>query len=85
MLQLAALGCKNVHLISPTQQLPPILVALGTARNRGLTLPVVYNTGGFERIEVVEALNGEVDIYLPDFKCWDEARATRHLRKEHRQ
>ena len=79
-LALQHLGCHNLHFVSPTHQLPWLLEALAEARSQGLNLPVVYNTGGYESIEVLRLLEGVVDIYLPDFKFWDPKVAQKYLR-----
>ena len=61
-------GCHNIELVSPTHYLPQILAALLIATERGLALPLVYNTNGYERLETLWLINGLVDIYLPDYK-----------------
>lgn len=66
-LSLQEQGAHNLNLVTPTQFLPHILEALALARPR-LTIPVVYNCGGYERLETIHALKGYVDIYLPDLK-----------------
>ena len=68
---LIAQGAENIDLVTPTQYLPTILPALTPK----LPVPVVYNCGGYERVETVEALKGLVDIYLPDMKYGDDAQA----------
>lgn len=68
MLSLQARGCHNVEPVTPTPQTPKIMEALLLARRRGLTIPFVYNCGGYENPEVIKLLDGMVDIYLPDFK-----------------
>ena len=68
MLDLERQGALNINLVSPTQSLLPILRALRLALIRGLSLPLVYNTNGYERADVLERLAGIIDIYLPDFK-----------------
>jgi len=68
---LIAQGAENIDLVTPTQFLPTILPALEPK----LPVPVVYNCGGYERVETLEALEGKVDIYLPDFKYADTALA----------
>lgn len=68
MLDLQQQGCHNVEPVTPTPQLPGIVEALGIARARGLTIPLVYNCGGYESPEIISLLNGLVEIYLPDFK-----------------
>jgi putative pyruvate formate lyase activating enzyme len=74
-LQLQALGCHNINLVTPTHVVPQILKALLLAIPEGLTLPLVYNCGGYEAPDTLRLLSGLVDIYMPDFKCWDEERA----------
>ncbi|MEI6613415.1 MAG: hypothetical protein WCL37_00830, partial [Chrysiogenales bacterium] len=61
-------GAHNINLVSPTPYLHQLLAALETASNQGLDIPVVYNTSGYERTEVIAQLGGIIDIYLPDFK-----------------
>jgi putative pyruvate formate lyase activating enzyme len=71
MLQLQAIGCHNINLVTPTHYSALILKALDVAAEAGLRLPIVYNTSGWERLEILGLLDGVVDIYLPDFKYWD--------------
>ncbi len=71
MLQLQRLGCHNINFVTPTHYSAFILKALNEASARGLRVPVVYNTCGWERLEILALLDGVVDIYLPDFKFWD--------------
>jgi putative pyruvate formate lyase activating enzyme len=71
MLQLQEIGCHNINLVTPTHYSSHILKAIDIAAERGLRLPIVYNTSGWERLEIVRLLDGVVDIYLPDFKYWD--------------
>jgi len=68
-------GSENLNLITPGHFLPHIVLALQLARGQGLQLPVVYNTSAFEKVEVLRAIEGLVDIYLPDFKLWTAAAA----------
>jgi len=68
MLDLERRGAANINLVSPTQSILPILRALRLALARGLSIPLVYNTNGYERADVIERLAGIVDIYLPDCK-----------------
>jgi len=77
MLDLQRRGCHNINLVSPTHQVPQILEALELAVAGGLSLPLVYNTGGYDSPEVLEILDGIVDIYMPDMKYSDEATARR--------
>jgi putative pyruvate formate lyase activating enzyme len=73
MLRLQEKGCHNINVVTPTHYSPHILKALGVAAGKGLRLPVVYNTCGWEQLEILRLLDGIVDIYLPDFKYWDSA------------
>jgi len=61
-------GAYNINLVSPTQYTPQIVEAIRLAKADGLTLPVVWNTGGYELPETVESLHGTVDVFLTDFK-----------------
>ncbi len=75
MLEMQRRGCHNINLVTPTHYVAHILKALDIAAEKGLRLPIVYNTSGWERIEVLKLLDGVVDIYLPDFKYWDSEAA----------
>lgn len=61
-------GCHNINLVTPTHYVPNILEAIYLAAEKGLKLPIVYNTGGYESVETLKLLEGVVDIYMPDFK-----------------
>ncbi|MCX8068126.1 MAG: radical SAM protein [Anaerolineae bacterium] len=78
MLQLQKIGCHNINLVTPTHYSALILKALDIAAGKGLRLPIVYNTSGWERLEILEVLDGVVDIYLPDFKYWDSEMAAKY-------
>lgn len=71
MLELQEKGCHNINLVTPTHYSPHILKAIDIASSKGLRVPIVYNTSGWEKIEILEIIDGIVDIYLPDFKYWD--------------
>jgi putative pyruvate formate lyase activating enzyme len=71
MLSLQDRGCHNINLVSPTHVVPYILDALELAADKGLHLPLVYNTGGYDTIETLKLLDGVVDIYMPDMKYSD--------------
>lgn len=77
MLHLQNMGCHNINLVTPTHYSPHILQALDVAAGKGLRLPIVYNTCGWERLEILALLDGIVDIYLPDFKYWDKDMSAR--------
>ncbi len=78
MLELQGLGCHNINLVTPTHQVPMILDALPHAIERGLSVPIVYNTGGYDSVETLRLLEGIVDIYMPDFKYVDPEVARRY-------
>ena len=71
MLDLQNKGCHNINLVTPTHIMPSILNATRIAYKNGLHLPLCYNTSGYERKEIIELLDGVVDIYLPDLKFMD--------------
>jgi putative pyruvate formate lyase activating enzyme len=71
MLKLQKIGCHNINLVTPTHYSAHILKAIDIAAEAGLRLPIVYNTSGWERLEILKFFDGIVDIYLPDFKYWD--------------
>jgi putative pyruvate formate lyase activating enzyme len=73
MLGLQSQGCHNINLVSPTHFVPQIVRALLKAAEKGLSLPVVYNTNGYESVETLQLLEGIVDVYLPDLKYADDA------------
>jgi len=75
MLYLQEIGCHNINLVTPTHVMPNILNATRIAMKKGLRLPLVYNTSGYERLEIVKLLDGIVDIYMPDMKYMDSDQA----------
>ena len=75
MLSLQKIGCHNINLVTPTHVMPNILKATQLALQSGLNLPLVYNTSGYERVEMIKLLDGIVDLYLPDLKFMDGAQA----------
>ncbi|MFA5429538.1 MAG: radical SAM protein [Candidatus Omnitrophota bacterium] len=78
MLALQAKGCHNINLVSPGHVLPQIVQALDIASGRGLNIPLVYNTGGYDLPETVRLLEGVVDIYLTDMRYASESCAVRY-------
>ena len=71
MLQLQEQGCHNINWVSPSHQVPQILEGLLIAAQRGLRLPIVYNTSAYDDLEMLRLLDGIVDIYMPDMKYAD--------------
>lgn len=78
MLRLQEQGCHNINVVTPTHVAPNIVAALRIAIRSGLRLPLVYNTGGYDPLDVVRLLDGIVDIYLPDYKYTDGEKAARY-------
>jgi len=78
MLDLQKRGCHNINLVTPTHIIPNILGATRIALQKGLKLPLCYNTSGYETVEMIELLGGIMDIYLPDLKFMDGAEAERY-------
>ena len=77
MLALQERGCHNINLVTPTHVVPQILEALKIAAGLGLSIPIVYNCGGYESVETLKLLDGIVDTYMPDMKYSDERNARR--------
>jgi putative pyruvate formate lyase activating enzyme len=79
MLALQDRGCHNINFVTPTHYVPQIVAALVSAAGRGLGVPLVYNSGGYDSVETIRALSGIFDIYMPDYKFADEAPAQKYL------
>lgn len=75
MLELQRRGCHNINFVSPSHVVAQVLAAVDRAAGRGLRLPLVYNTGGYDSPEALALLDGVIDIYLPDVKFADSERA----------
>jgi putative pyruvate formate lyase activating enzyme len=71
MLELQDIGCVNINFVTPTHVVAAIAAATEIARNKGLTIPTVYNTGGYDSIKTLKLLEGLIDIYMPDMKYAD--------------
>jgi len=78
MLHLQKIGCHNINLVTPTHVMPNILNATRIALKKGLRLPLMYNTSGYERLEMLKILDGIVDIYKPDMKYMDADKAAKY-------
>ena len=83
MITLQRRGCYNINVVTPTHIVPHIISALRIAIGRGLTIPLLYNTGGYDSLEVIKLLDGVVDMYLPDMKFQDNALALPILQNAH--
>jgi putative pyruvate formate lyase activating enzyme len=71
MIELQRMGCHNINFVTPSHVVWQILEALAIAAENGLRVPLVYNSGGYDRVETLQLLEGVFDIYMPDFKFWD--------------
>lgn len=71
-LDLQSRGATNINLVTPTHYVPLIIEGLKLAKSRGLVIPIVYNSSGYEKVETIKLLDGIVDIYLPDFKYYSD-------------
>jgi len=78
MLSMQGIGCHNINLVSPTHFVPQIVDSLVIASDRGLNIPIVYNTGGYEKLDTLKALSGIVDIYMPDMRYSDNEMAKKY-------
>jgi len=78
MLALAERGCHNINFVTPSHVIPQILEALLVATEKGLRVPLVYNSSGYDEVESLKLLDGVVDIYMPDFKFWEAKWAERY-------
>ncbi len=80
MLRLQEQGCHNINFVTPEHVVPQILEALPIAIERGLRLPLIYNTSAYDSLDSIELMDGVVDIYMPDFKFWDAEMARRYVK-----
>ena len=71
-IELQEKGPNNINLVTPTHFVPQIIEALKIAKNNGLDLPIVYNTNSIDTLDTIKALNGYIDVYLPDFKYFED-------------
>jgi putative pyruvate formate lyase activating enzyme len=78
MLRLQAAGCHNINFVSPTHVIPQIITAVYLAAQQGLSIPLVYNTGGYDALEGLRLLDGIIDIYMPDMKYADATLAQKY-------
>ena len=80
MLRLQKMGCHNINFVTPEHVVPQVIEAIAIAAEWGLNLPIVYNTSAYDSEACLDLLDGIIDIYMPDFKCWDSAWAARYLK-----
>ncbi len=77
MLELQKSGCHNINFVTPTHIVPQILESLPYAIEKGLHIPLVYNSSGYDRVSLLKLLDGIIDIYMPDFKFWNDKSSER--------
>ena len=77
-LELQDQGANNINLVTPGHYVPHIVWAVEQARSQGLSIPIVYNTSGYEKVDTLKQLEGIVDVYLPDFKYWEPQAAKKY-------
>lgn len=82
MLSLEGRGAHNINFVTPTHYSPSVRMAVELARERGLNIPIVYNTGSYDTVDALRALDGTVDVYLPDFKYFKAATARKYCGAE---
>lgn len=80
MLALQEQGCHNINFVTPEHVVPQIIEAIPHAIQGGLHLPIVYNTSAYDSLESLRQMEGIVDIYMPDFKFWDDALSLKYLK-----
>ena len=79
-MELVDKGANNINLVTPGQYIPDIVWAVNDAKSRGMKLPIIYNTSGYENVTELKLLEGIVDVYLPDFKYMDSTLSARYSR-----
>src|ERR1043166_7313751 len=82
MLDLQRRGCHNINFVTPEHVVPQVIEAVVEAIDRGLHLPIVYNTSAYDSLESIESMDGIVDVYMPDFKFWSPERSRVYMQSE---
>ena len=77
-LELQEKGANNINLVTPTHYVPQIIKAIDIAKNKGLILPILYNTNSYDSLKTIQSLNGYIDVYLPDFKYFNDKYAFKY-------
>ena len=77
-LELQEKGANNINLVTPTHYVPQIIEALKIAKKNGLIIPILYNTNSYDSLETIKSLNGLIDVYLPDFKYFNDKYAIKY-------
>ena len=79
-IELVDKGANNINLVTPGQYIPDLVCAVNDAKSRGMKLPIIYNTSGYENVTELKLLEGIVDVYLPDFKYMDSTLSAMYSR-----
>jgi putative pyruvate formate lyase activating enzyme len=82
MLELQKQGCHNINFVTPEHVVAQIIEAVAIAVERGLNIPIVYNTSAYDALESIELMDGIADIYMPDFKFWSAERSKLYMKAE---
>jgi putative pyruvate formate lyase activating enzyme len=82
MLELQRQGCHNINFVTPEHVVPQIIESVAIAVDRGLNIPIVYNTSAYDALESIELMDGIADIYMPDFKFWSVERCKLYMKAE---
>jgi putative pyruvate formate lyase activating enzyme len=82
MMRMQEIGCHNINFVTPEHVAPQVIEAVAVAADRGLALPIVYNTSAYDSLESIEFMDGIVDIYMPDLKYWSAERSRTYLKAE---
>ena len=82
MLDLQRRGCHNINFVTPEHVVAQIIESVAIAVERGLSIPIVYNTSAYDALDSIELMNGIADIYMPDFKFWSAERSKLYMKAE---
>ena len=82
-LDLQRQGANNINLVTGTHYIPQIVEAIKIAKSNGLKIPILFNCGGYESVEALKLLDGYIDIYLPDFKYYDDKYSVKYSNAKH--
>ena len=78
MLEIQSKGAHNINLVTPTIYVPQIIKAIKLAKKKGLSVPIIYNSSGYETVDSIKMLDGYIDVYLPDFKYYNDEIAIKY-------
>ena len=78
MIELQEKHAHNINLVTPTMYIPSIIKAIKKAKKNGLNIPIIYNSSGYERVDAIKLLDGLIDVYLPDFKYFENKLSSKY-------